>query len=81
MEDFDAEARGVCAFLDLPWTEVLRDFAETAKRRDVRTPSAQQVRRGLYREGMGQWRAYAEGMAAALPVLAPWVERFGYPAS
>ena len=81
VEDFDTEARGVCAFLGLPWTEALRDFAETAKRRDVRTPSAQQVRRGLYREGMGQWRAYAEGMVAALPVLQPWVERFGYPAA
>ena len=81
VNDFDSEAKGVCDFLGLPWTEAMRDFAETAKRRDVRTPSAQQVRRGLYREGMGQWRAYAEGMAAALPILEPWVERFGYPAT
>ncbi len=81
VEDFDGETRGVCAFLVLPWTEAMRDFAETAKRRDVRTPSVDQVRRGLYREGMGQWRAYAEGMASALPVLVPWVERFGYPAA
>ena len=81
VEDFDAEARGVCDFLGLEWTESLRDFAETAKRRDVQTPSAPQVRRGLYREGMGQWRAYADGMAAALPVLEPWVARFGYPAT
>ena len=81
VEDFDTEARGVCEFLSLPWTEAMRDFAETAKRRDVRTPSASQVRRGLYREGMGQWRAYAEGMASALPVLQPWVEHFGYPAA
>ena len=80
VEAFDTEARGVCDFLGLPWTEAMRDFAETAKRRDVRTPSAQQVRRGLYREGMGQWRAYAAGMGAALPILEPWVTRFGYPA-
>ena len=81
VDDFDTEARGMCDFLGLNWTEAMRDFAETAKRRDVRTPSAQQVRRGLYREGMGQWRAYADGMRGALPVLAPWVERFGYPPS
>ena len=81
VQDFSAETRRLCAFLGLEWTEKLRDFAETAKRRDVQTPSAQQVRRGLYREGMGQWRAYAEGMDAALPVLEPWVERFGYPAA
>ncbi len=81
VEDFAAETKRLCGFLGLEWTEKLRDFAETAKRRDVQTPSAPQVRRGLYREGMGQWRAYAEGMSAALPVLQPWVERFGYPAA
>ena len=80
VEDFAAETKRLCDFLGLEWTEKLEDFAETAKRRDVQTPSAPQVRRGLYREGMGQWRAYADGMAGALPVLAPWVERFGYPA-
>jgi tetratricopeptide (TPR) repeat protein len=81
IEDFDAEAKSICAFLDVKWDKAMRDFAETAKRRDVRTPSASQVRRGLYREGMAQWRAYAEPMAPVLPILQPWVERFGYPAA
>jgi Tfp pilus assembly protein PilF len=79
VEDFDKEVQAICAFLGVEWDTAMRDFAETAKRRDVRTPSAPQVRRGLYREGMGQWRAYAEGMAPVLPTLEPWVERFGYP--
>lgn len=79
IEDFDKEAQSICAFLGVEWDAAMRDFAETAKRRDVRTPSAPQVRRGLYREGMGQWRAYAEGMAPVLPTLEPWVERFAYP--
>jgi Flp pilus assembly protein TadD len=79
VEDFDKEVQSICGFLGVEWNEAMRDFAETAKRRDVRTPSAPQVRRGLYREGMGQWRAYAEGMAPVLSTLEPWVERFGYP--
>jgi tetratricopeptide (TPR) repeat protein len=79
IEDFDKEAKSICKFLGVKWTTAMRDFAETAKRRDVRTPSARQVRRGLYREGMGQWRAYAEGMAPVLPILDPLAERFGYP--
>ncbi len=79
VQDFPAETRRLCDFLDLTWTKTLETFAETAKRRDVQTPSAPQVRRGLYREGMGQWRAYGQGMAGAMPVLEPWVERFGYP--
>jgi Tfp pilus assembly protein PilF len=81
VEDFDAETRAVCAFVGLEWSAAMRDFAETAKGRDIRTPSAVQVRRGLYGQGVGQWRAYAEELAPALPVLAPWVERFGYPAA
>ena len=27
-----------------------------------------------------QWRAYREQLQPVLPTLAPWVERFGYPA-
>ena len=80
VEDFEGETRALCAFLDLPWTEGLAAFADTARRRDVQTPSAPQVRRGLYREGMGHWRHYADDMAQALPILQPWVERLGYPA-
>ena len=78
VDDFEGETRALCTFLELPWTEKLQDFAETARRRDVQTPSAPQVRRGLYREGMGQWRRYAAGLAPALPILQPWVEAFGY---
>ncbi len=80
VQDFAAETGRLCEFLGLEWTEKLSQFAETAKRRDVQTPSAPQVRRGLYREGMGQWRAYRKDLAEILPILEPWVERFGYPA-
>jgi hypothetical protein len=44
------------------------------------TASAAQVRRGLSRDGVGYWRRYREYLRPVLPVLAPWVERFGYPA-
>jgi hypothetical protein len=77
--DFDAQARRVCAFMGVEWDPRLRDFAEAARGRVIRTPSAGQVRRGLYASGQGQWRRYADEMAGVQPVLATWVERFGYP--
>lgn len=77
---FDEEVTRICAFLGLTWADQMRDFAETAKRRDVRTPSADQVRRGLYSEGVGRWRRYGDGVKPMLPILKPWVEYFGYPA-
>ncbi len=76
--DFDGEVGRICDFLGIAQSEGMRDFAETAKRRDVRTPSAEQVRRGLFTEGMGRWRRYGDETAAMLPILRPWVERFGY---
>lgn len=79
VEDFEAECRAVCAFLNLDWNAAMTDFAERARERSIATPSAGQVREGLYRGGEGQWRAYREDLAPILPALAPWVARFGYP--
>ena len=81
MEDFDGQTRAVCDFVGLQWREAMRDFADTAKGKDIRSPSAPQVRRGLYEQGVGQWRRYGEQLAPVMPTLQPWVERFGYPAA
>ena len=61
-------------------TSSMADVAATARRRTVRTPSAAQVREGLNAKGLGRWRAYAADLAPVLPMLTPWVERFGYDA-
>jgi len=81
VEDLEGQARALCAFLDLPWDEAMLAFVETANRRDIRTPSAPQVRRGIYQESVGQWRRYGDTIGAIQPILAPWVEAFGYPAA
>jgi hypothetical protein len=38
------------------------------------------VREGLNVRGLGRWRAYARQLGPVMATLAPWVERFGYPA-
>jgi Tfp pilus assembly protein PilF len=81
VEDFEAQVRAVCAFIGVEWDEAMRDFAKTAKGKDIRSPSAPQVRRGLYGQGVGQWRAYAKELEPVAATLAPWAERFGYPAA
>jgi hypothetical protein len=80
VEDFEGETRAVCEFLDIDWRESLYDFASVARERRIRTPSAAQVRGGLYSGGEGQWRRYAKHLEPILPILRPWVERFGYDA-
>ncbi|HEY1615596.1 MAG TPA: sulfotransferase [Rhizomicrobium sp.] len=78
--DFDTEIAALCAFLDVPFVDAMRDFAIKAKDRAIITASAAQISRGLNSEGIGHWRHYREQLAPVFPILAPWVERFGYPA-
>ncbi|HEX8232350.1 MAG TPA: sulfotransferase [Caulobacteraceae bacterium] len=80
VDDFEAQARAICRFIGLPWDPALHGFAERVRDRSVATPSAQQVAKGLNRDGMGQWRRYKAELGPVLPLLQPWVERFGYPA-
>ena len=79
VEDFEGTVRSACDFLGLEWDTGMADFAARARSRGISTPSAAQVARGLNREGQGAWRRYERQMNSILPLLAPWVERFGYP--
>jgi tetratricopeptide (TPR) repeat protein len=77
VRDFDQQTQSLCASLDLPWTKALRDFARTSEARGVTTASASQIGRGLY-DGSGQWQPYAAFFEPVMPILAPWIEKFGY---
>ena len=76
--DFEGELRRVCAFIGVEWDERMRNFTARAEKRPINTPSATQVSRGLYSQGVAQWRKYEKHMGPAMPLLEPWVKRFGY---
>lgn len=78
VEDFAGETRAVCDFLGVDWREDLQDFAENARDRQIRTPSAAQVRSGLYTTGAGQWRRFERHLEPIMPILEPWIKHFGY---
>ena len=77
--DFEGESRSLCDFLGLHWTPEMTRFADRARGRRIRTPSAPQVRRGLYATGVGQWRRYADHLAPVMPTLERWAATLGYP--
>jgi hypothetical protein len=58
----------------------MADFSTTASALSIHSPTAPQLRRGLSQESVGWWRNYEEQMAPILPLLQPWVDRFGYTA-
>lgn len=76
--DFEGETRKACSFLGLEWDEGMRGFAAATRARNIDTPSAAQVARGLYTQGAGQWRAWRAQLQPVLSVLAPWCAKFGY---
>ena len=77
--DFEGELRRVCDFIGVEWDEKMRNFTARAEKRPINTPSAAQVSRGLYSQGVAQWRKYEKHLEPVLPILQPWVRRFGYP--
>jgi hypothetical protein len=75
--DFEGELGRALGFIGAPWNPDVKNFAALA-RTSTRTPSAPQVARGLNADGVAQWRRYRAQLAPIAPILAPWVERFGY---
>ena len=61
IEDLDANVRRILAHCGLAFDPACLRFHET--RRSVRTPSSEQVRRPIGRDGLAQWQRYAEWLA------------------
>ena len=78
VDDFAGETAALCGVLGLDPDAGMARFADASRTRDIATPSAGQVARGLYADGVGQWRRYAAELEPVLPILGPWAERFGY---
>jgi len=76
--DIEGESRALCGFLGVDWDAEMLRFADRARGRSIRTPSAPQVRRGLYTTGVDQWRRYVDHLAPVLPVLDRWAATLGY---
>jgi hypothetical protein len=80
VDDTEGEVRRLLSFCDLPFEPATLSFYDNE--RAVRTVSAQQVRKPIFREGIDHWRHYEEWLAplrAALGAVAdayPEVPRF-----
>jgi tetratricopeptide (TPR) repeat protein len=69
----------VFGYLGLNDAETDIDHVSHAKRRGrIYTPSYHQVVQPLYTDAMERWRRYLPHFGAALPILRPYAELFGY---
>lgn len=73
VDDLEASVRRILAYCGLPFEQGCIEFHKT--RRSVRTPSSEQVRQPIFRDGLDQWKNFEpwlEALRAALgPELAP----------
>ena len=66
-------------FLGLDWHEAVLDHRATAKARGlITTASYSQVIEPISKRAAGRWEGYRRHLEPILPVLRPWVEKFGY---
>jgi hypothetical protein len=79
VEDVEREVRPLFDFLGLEWHEQALDHTRTAKSRGlITTASYSQVTEPIYRRAAGRWQRYRAHLEPILPMLEPWVEKFGY---
>ena len=79
VEDAEAELRPVVEALGLSWNPEMLDHQRTAEARGViTTASYAQVTEPLYRGAAGRWLRYRKHLEPVLPILKPWIAKFGY---
>lgn len=67
IDDLEGQARRLIAFCGLSWAPACLDYHRTP--RQVRTASATQVRRPIYRDSLARWKPYAAHLAPLLQAL------------
>ena len=69
VDDLEAQARGLIAFLGVEWDEACLNFHET--KRTVRTPSRWQVRQPIYSTSVERWKRYGNALDPLRAALGP----------
>ena len=79
--DLQTQARAMLEFLGLEWSDKVLSFHERARQRYISTPSHRTVTEPVNTRAMGRWRNYRSHLEPILPLLARYVQEFGYEAA
>jgi hypothetical protein len=74
VEDTETEVRALLDYCRLPFEPQCLEFHKTE--RAVRTASSEQVRRPIYREATGEWRAYEPHLGPLKAALGPVLDAY-----
>jgi hypothetical protein len=77
--DFPGQVRQLADFLQLPWHQAMLAPGERARTKGfISTPSYAQVLESVNSRSVGRWLHYQRQFEPVLPVLLPWIDRWGY---
>lgn len=80
--NFKPEMEKVLTFLSVDWTDEVLNFVEHSEKRAVRTPSYENVRKGLTIGVQTSWQKFDFLFdEECRQLLDPWVDKFGYSGS
>lgn len=74
VEDLEGAVRRILDYCELPFEQACLDFHQT--RRSVRTPSSEQVRQPIFRDGLNQWLHYKPWLSLLEEVLGDALNRY-----
>lgn len=77
--DLAAEGRRMTTFLGLAWHEDQERFYEKSGKKQLYSPTYQDVTRPVYTRSVARWHAYEKYLAPILPTLEPFCRALGYP--
>jgi len=81
VEDFGGAVTRLGQFLEVADASPFAGFAARARAKQfIATPSYAQVTQPVNAAAVGRWKNYREQFEPVLPMLRPWIERFGYAA-
>lgn len=76
--DLEKEGRRCTEFLGLTWHESQNHFYEPSGRKQLYSPTYQDVTRPVYTRSVARWHAYEKYLAPIAPALEPYCRAFGY---
>jgi tetratricopeptide (TPR) repeat protein len=75
IDDLEGSVRRILDFCGLPFEQACVEFHRTE--RSVRTPSSEQVRQPIFRDGLDQWKRYEPWLAPLQAALGDALQRYG----
>lgn len=77
-DDFNGTVHRVLDFIGVGWDDSVQQYADHARQRNINTPSYDSVTQAINKKAVGRWRNYERELAPILPILEPFVKKFGY---